>query len=150
MAKTFGISRLSGVGSPNPDLNCSSLIPGQQVKIIHMTMKIFFFLHLNVYCSTHLQVCIIRGPPIEFPLCTKPYTLKQGETCQTVINSKLNGSAKLFYRLNPGLYCDILTRGNFELAPPDTVNTRMFHFLTSFNVLVFLYKQCRFASIQQT
>lgn len=64
----------------NPNLDCSDLQP------FH-------------------QICVQEGSPMYLGPCTKPYTVTQGETCSTIIYKYMNGSAKSFYSLNPGVYC---------------------------------------------
>lgn len=73
-----------GAGSPNPDLECETLSPGQ-------------------------LICLRRGSKIsDKSVCTYPYTLGSSETCQDVINSQFGGNTFNFYAMNPGIYCHFI------------------------------------------
>lgn len=79
ISRMFDFNRISGSGSPNPYLNCSTLQANQ-------------------------KVCIIREAVEPLGPCTRFYSLKSGETCNTVIQRYLKGNATLFYLLNPGIF----------------------------------------------
>eukprot|EP00897_Mesotaenium_endlicherianum_P002855 jgi/Mesen1/2598/ME000166S01720 len=77
----FGLpsSGATSLARLNPGLNCSALMPGQ-------------------------QLCVAPGNYTGLVLCTNSYTVQAGDTCGGII-SAAGLSALEFFSLNPGLYC---------------------------------------------
>eukprot|EP00271_Cylindrocystis_brebissonii_P007979 TRINITY_DN2197_c0_g2_i2.p1 TRINITY_DN2197_c0_g2~~TRINITY_DN2197_c0_g2_i2.p1 ORF type:complete len:1042 (-),score=112.83 TRINITY_DN2197_c0_g2_i2:379-3504(-) len=76
-------SVLFGAGSPNPNVDCSSLSG----------------------FAVGTRLCIIRGPPLPVPVCTAYYIVQAGDTCSSIIGRQLANNYTRFYSLNPGINC---------------------------------------------
>lgn len=83
--------RLDGPVSPNPNLDSSNLQPFQ-------------------------QICIKDGSLPFWGPCTRPYKIMRGETCPIIIRKYMQGDARKFFTLNPGIYCGHLQRYSSDYA----------------------------------
>lgn len=158
VAQLFKITSLSGKNSPNPFLNCKTLNVGQQVTKLSIDFPNYLFSQLDspkykFYPVSHftcyfvMQVCVSKGAPPPAITCTFPYLidLAKSESCWTVLSSEFGGNATEFFRLNPGLYCDLLVgqQDSKELPAPtqevgSLVNFVWFHSFHEIHHLPFL------------
>ncbi|CAI5534267.1 unnamed protein product, partial [Closterium sp. Naga37s-1] len=75
----FGITA-ADLAALNPDLNCTQLVPGQ-------------------------QLCMDQGTPLPLS-CTSYYTVNPGETCNDVmVKAQPPLTALQLYSYNPGIIC---------------------------------------------
>ncbi|CAI5959359.1 unnamed protein product [Closterium sp. NIES-65] len=84
IAETFNISAAE-LSSLNPALDCSRLVIG-------------------------IQICVARGQPYQFPLCTRYHDVADGETCTSLMQVQARPplSPFEFFAMNPGLMCNNL------------------------------------------
>ncbi|GJP50865.1 hypothetical protein CLOM_g10019 [Closterium sp. NIES-68] len=84
IAGLFNISS-EDLATLNPALKCSRLIVG-------------------------VQICVARGDPYQFPLCTRYHDVADGETCTSLMQVQARPplSPVEFFAMNPGLMCNNL------------------------------------------